>query len=327
MSTPNTGIPYVPENTQDPAAGLNLALNTIDALLQTAVIDMSLTAPPGSPSDGDLHIVASGATGAWAGQDNNLARYVAEGDFWQFYEAGTNVHIVLNRDDGGLYAWTGSTWAPAVAGAGSGTVTSVDVSADTSIADVFDTSGGPVTSSGSVSITAVDAGADRIVFWDDSESKLRYLEVGSNLSITGTVLNATGGGGGIPDAPSDGKLYGRKDGDWEEVTGGGGGAAPVVTVTGTSRTIDPDTDAGAYLRFTNGSAKTVTFDSAEGFSVGQEFHITNRAVSGNLTLTVAGTMTLNPPKGGSLVLEPGDTVTVKMVSTDEADVMGSTEAV
>ncbi|HEY8343469.1 MAG TPA: hypothetical protein VIK75_10840, partial [Calditerricola sp.] len=127
---------------------------------------------------------------------NNLARYVAEGDFWQFYEAGTNVHVVLNRADGGLYAWTGSTWAPAVAGAGSGTVTSVDVSADASIADVFDTSGGPVTSSGSVSITAVDAGADRIVFWDASESKLRYLEVGSNLSITGTVLNATGGGGG-----------------------------------------------------------------------------------------------------------------------------------
>lgn len=118
MTTPNTGIPYVPENTQDPAAGLNLALNTIDALLQTAVIDMGQTAPPGSPNDGDLHIVGTGATGAWAGQDNNLARYVAEGDFWQFYDAGTQVRIVLNLDDGGLYAWTGSTWAP-VAGGGS----------------------------------------------------------------------------------------------------------------------------------------------------------------------------------------------------------------
>lgn len=110
------------------------------------------------------------------------------------------------------------------------------------------------------------------------------------------------------------------------VTSGGGGVAPVVTVTGTSTTIDPDTDAGAYLRFTNGSAKTATFDSADGFTVDQEFHITNRASTGNLTLTEAGTMTLNPPKGGSLVLEPGDTVTVKVVDTDEADVMGSTEA-
>lgn len=117
MATPNTGIPYVPEGTQDPAAGLNLALNVIDALLQSAVIDMDLTAPPGSPSDGDLHIVAGGATGAWDGQDNNLARYVAEGDFWQFYVAGTQVHIVLNKDDGGLYAWSGSAWvAPIAAG-------------------------------------------------------------------------------------------------------------------------------------------------------------------------------------------------------------------
>src|SRR5690606_17173595 len=52
---------------------------------------------------GDLHIVASGATGAWAGQDNNLARYVAEGDFWQFFEAGVEVHYVINREDGNLY--------------------------------------------------------------------------------------------------------------------------------------------------------------------------------------------------------------------------------
>lgn len=110
MATPNTGIPYVPENTIDPAAGLNLSLNTIDALLQTAVIDMDQTSPPGSPSDGDLHIVASGASGAWEDQDDNLARYVAEGDFWQFYMAGDQVKIVLNRDDGSLYMWDGSDW-------------------------------------------------------------------------------------------------------------------------------------------------------------------------------------------------------------------------
>lgn len=111
--TPNTGIPYVPEDTQDPASGLNLALNVIDALLQLAVIDMDQTAPPGSPVDGDLHIVAAAATGAWAGQDNNLARYVADGAFWQFYPAGTQVRIVFNNADGGLYVWSGSAWATA----------------------------------------------------------------------------------------------------------------------------------------------------------------------------------------------------------------------
>ena len=35
-------------------------------------------------------------------------------------------------------------------------------------------------------------------------------------------------GGGIPDAPSDGKTYGRKDAAWAEVTSGGGGGATTV---------------------------------------------------------------------------------------------------
>lgn len=36
------------------------------------------------------------------------------------------------------------------------------------------------------------------------------------------------GDGGIPDAPSDGKTYGRKDAAWAEVTSGGGGAETVL---------------------------------------------------------------------------------------------------
>jgi hypothetical protein len=45
-------------------------------------------------------------------------------------------------------------------------------------------------------ITADDAAADKIVFWDDSADKLTYLTVGTNLTITDTTIAATGGGGG-----------------------------------------------------------------------------------------------------------------------------------
>lgn len=41
-----------------------------------------------------------------------------------------------------------------------------------------------------------DPGADRILFWDDSAGETTWLTVGSNLSITGTTLNAASGGGG-----------------------------------------------------------------------------------------------------------------------------------
>ena len=41
-----------------------------------------------------------------------------------------------------------------------------------------------------------DPGADRLLFWDDSVNAYVYLALGTNLSITGTTLNAVGGGGG-----------------------------------------------------------------------------------------------------------------------------------
>ena len=100
-------------------------------------------------------------------------------------------------------------------------------------------------------------------------------------------------------------------------------APAVVTEATSARTMDPN-DAGKYIRYTGTGAKTCTFDDGDGFASGEEYHVANRGASGDVTLTEAGGMTLNAPKGGSLVLEPGDTVTVKMVAADEADVMGAT---
>lgn len=54
----------------------------------------------------------------------------------------------------------------------------------------------------------------------------------SKVEFDGTewvLLSTGGGGGGIPEAPSDGKVYGRKDESWAEIIGDGGGIpeAPV----------------------------------------------------------------------------------------------------
>jgi hypothetical protein len=112
MSTStNNHIPYVPQNTLDPAAGLNDAINVIDALLNTRVTSMDLTVPPSSPADGEMYIAGSGATGDWSGHDNAFARWVEEGTFWQFYEAGVEAWLVLNKDDGNLYKWNQDTSA------------------------------------------------------------------------------------------------------------------------------------------------------------------------------------------------------------------------
>jgi hypothetical protein len=102
-------IPYVPQDTLDPAAGLNDAIRVIDALLNTRVENMTTDAPPGSPADGVCYIVGGAPTGAWAGHANALATYVADGAFWTFYEAGAQAWLVLNKDDGNLYKWNPAT--------------------------------------------------------------------------------------------------------------------------------------------------------------------------------------------------------------------------
>ena len=104
---------------------------------------------------------------------------------------------------------------------------------------------------------------------------------------------------------------------------------PVTTLASTDYTVTT-ADAGRYLRFTSDSAKTVHFDPAEGYGVDDEYHIANRGATGDLTIqSDSSALVINAPKGGTLVLEPGDTVTVKMVAgtssaADEADVIGST---
>lgn len=60
----------------------NEALLKLDLIVQLAVINRTLTTAPALPTIGDRHIVANGATGAWAGQSGRIALYTAAG--WQF---------------------------------------------------------------------------------------------------------------------------------------------------------------------------------------------------------------------------------------------------
>lgn len=113
MSSVNNNIPFVPENTIDPAAGLNESLNVVDALLQVRALTVGANSPPGSPSGGDRHIVGTSPTGAWAGQANKLARWLDGA--WQFFDA----RYALNAADGFMYVRSGTAWA-ALSGGGGG---------------------------------------------------------------------------------------------------------------------------------------------------------------------------------------------------------------
>lgn len=99
--------------------------------------------------------------------------------------------------------------------------------------------------------------------------------------------------------------------------------ASVDTITGTTKTLAL-TDRGIYQRWTATGAKTLTVDTSVGADAG-EYHIRNCATSGDLTLVASG-VTINTPKGGTLVLEPGDSGTLKYGVANVLDFLGSTKA-
>jgi hypothetical protein len=57
----------------------NEALALLDAFVQLAAESRAVTAPPGTPAEGDCYIVPAGATGDWSGWDNAIASFSGGG--------------------------------------------------------------------------------------------------------------------------------------------------------------------------------------------------------------------------------------------------------
>lgn len=85
----------------------NEALRVLDAIVQLSVADRTLTTPPGSPSEGDRHLVASGAIGAWAGQTGRIAVY--EAGLWAFYQPQPGWRAWVEAENA-LIVWSGAAW-------------------------------------------------------------------------------------------------------------------------------------------------------------------------------------------------------------------------
>ena len=105
--TTHLGLPYLLAAQAQKHITHNEALRLLDAMVQLSVLDRMRTTPPASPADGDRHLVASGATGLWAGWDLNIAFWV-DGAWirlvprtgWMVWVAAESLFLV----------WTGSAW-------------------------------------------------------------------------------------------------------------------------------------------------------------------------------------------------------------------------
>lgn len=123
-NTTNLGLPLMAAAQSQKHITHNDAILMLDALVQLAVISTTLTAPPGSPVDGDRYIIGSGATGAWAGKDLNVAFY--SNGVWQFAvpRPGWQAYDIANND---ILVWNGSAWIDVAVAGGYASVSAANV--------------------------------------------------------------------------------------------------------------------------------------------------------------------------------------------------------
>jgi hypothetical protein len=76
-------------------------------VVQLSVKDRHLSAPPGSPAEGDRYIVAAGSTGAWAGHEGQIA--YRSGGAWAFHAPREGWRAWAD-DENALLVFDGFAW-------------------------------------------------------------------------------------------------------------------------------------------------------------------------------------------------------------------------
>lgn len=115
MTTPKLALPELSPSQASKELTHNQALAILDQLAMPRVVDKDLTAPPGSPANGALYIVATGGTGAWAGKDGYLAWWLTSVAAWTFLapSLGMSVRVMDELDSSNIpkiYGRTASSW-------------------------------------------------------------------------------------------------------------------------------------------------------------------------------------------------------------------------
>jgi hypothetical protein len=109
-TTPNLQLPYIMAAQAQKHVTHNEAVRALDALVQIAVLDRDLAAPPGAPADGDRYIVAAGPSGAWSGQAGRIAAW--QDGAWAIYAPRVG-WLAWVADENALVTYDGAAWAPA----------------------------------------------------------------------------------------------------------------------------------------------------------------------------------------------------------------------
>jgi hypothetical protein len=106
-TTTNLLLPFIVAAQAQKHVTHNEALRLLDGIVQLAVPDKDLAIPPPLPAAGTRYIVASGATGLWAGWDGDVALWVDGAWMRLIAQPGWQAWVA---DEQALYVRSGSEW-------------------------------------------------------------------------------------------------------------------------------------------------------------------------------------------------------------------------
>jgi hypothetical protein len=170
---------------QNAAANQTLANTTfaqLNQLVQPAVLDKDLNAPPTSPADEALYIVGPSPTGAWAGKAAQLAYWLNTTSAWQFISP-QNGFMVKVLDEAKWYDYTGSVWE--VFSSGETPAEAVDIVR--------------VYSHSVTDLSAITAGVINLVYYDASVSSFGTSAKGTHKTVIRTGSDQADGVTGSSD--------------------------------------------------------------------------------------------------------------------------------
>lgn len=110
-NTANLILPYIAQGQAQKEVTHNDALNILDAVVQLSVKSRTVTAPPGSPAQGDRYIVPAGASGAWSGQTGKIAAY--RDTAWAFFTPKSGWRALVEAE-GRTLVYLNTAWQPYV---------------------------------------------------------------------------------------------------------------------------------------------------------------------------------------------------------------------
>lgn len=106
--TPRMGLPLIEAAQAQKHVTHNEALVILDALAHLFLSDRDLADPPSAPATGEAWLVASPASGDWAGQEGRIAFFIDGG--WRFYDPFKGLGAYVG-DEQAIITYDGAEWS------------------------------------------------------------------------------------------------------------------------------------------------------------------------------------------------------------------------